>query len=525
MMAASRPPEDRQKGLVKADFLGSCSPMSWPRRSIRRPVAQRRALLIVADPLLVAGALLLSITIVPLLPLALVPRAVGFQDLFHGISLLSLPLTLASFSLNGCYSTGVLGRWTSCTSRALLALGGVLLGVLMAVYTFQWGEQLSRTVMMLWMPLAALLLVGVRTALFWWQERAMRAGRLGERLVLAGSRRACSEFAAHLASHPHLGLRAVGFACQDLEAATDHSGITCVALTELANLVERVDADRVVVCAGLGDREVIAWSLSELMSSAVPVDMVPDLGDLPVFCVRTDDLAGRPLLMFTGSPLSERARVLKWIEDKVLSLVFLLLAAPVMLVVAIAIKIVSPGPILFVQDRHGIGGRVIRVFKFRTMRHRAGSSTSRIGPPSSRIIRRFQTPLPVVQPDEVRQATAADPRVFPLGRFLRRTSLDELPQFLNVLRGDMSLVGPRPHALGHNEQFSADIADLMRRHFVRPGITGLAQISGARGETRTVEDMRRRISYDLEYIRSWSLWLDLRIIALTVVKGLINRQP
>jgi putative colanic acid biosynthesis UDP-glucose lipid carrier transferase len=128
-------------------------------------------------------------------------------------------------------------------------------------------------------------------------------------------------------------------------------------------------------------------------------------------------------------------------------------------------------------------------------------------------------------PDHFVQATTDDPRIFPLGRLLRRTSLDELPQFLNVLRGDMSIVGPRPHAVRHNQQFIIEISDLMRRHLVKPGITGLAQISGARGETRTVHDMRARIGFDLNYIRNWSLLLDLRIISLTIVHGFVNRQP
>ena len=141
-------------------------------------------------------------------------------------------------------------------------------------------------------------------------------------------------------------------------------------------------------------------------------------------------------------------------------------------------------------------------------------------------------PMPVVEravgdlrPDDFRQATSNDPRITPLGRFLRKTSLDELPQFLNVLMGDMSIVGPRPHAIRHNEQYTHTIAELMRRHYVKPGITGLAQINGARGETRTIRDMRRRIHYDLAYIRNWSLWLDLRIIFMTPFRGFVNNQP
>jgi hypothetical protein len=130
-----------------------------------------------------------------------------------------------------------------------------------------------------------------------------------------------------------------------------------------------------------------------------------------------------------------------------------------------------------------------------------------------------------LRPEDFRQATADDPRITRLGHLLRRTSLDELPQFINVLLGDMSIVGPRPHAIRHNEQFAKTIAELMRRHYVKPGITGLAQVSGSRGETRTVNDMRRRLYYDLYYIRNWSIWLDLWIIALTPIRGFFNRQP
>jgi putative colanic acid biosynthesis UDP-glucose lipid carrier transferase len=128
-------------------------------------------------------------------------------------------------------------------------------------------------------------------------------------------------------------------------------------------------------------------------------------------------------------------------------------------------------------------------------------------------------------PDDFKQATVGDARITSIGNFLRKTSLDELPQFLNVLKGDMSIVGPRPHAIRHNQQFAGSIAELMRRHYVKPGITGLAQINGARGETRTINDMRRRVDMDLAYIRNWSLWLDLKIILLTPIRGFINQQP
>ena len=264
-----------------------------------------------------------------------------------------------------------------------------------------------------------------------------------------------------------------------------------------------------------------------------------------------------------------------------------------------AIKVTSPGPVFFVQERHGLGGKVIRVFKFRTMRHasigkalrpkveaeasaanRAAiriSATSPLGdmsttpgiplgsvpaesvrvatmavevesepqiapqatgmastlrprvavahPVASAQPVAADAPVSDLSPDDFKQATRGDLRVTGLGRFLRNTSLDELPQFVNVLLGDMSIVGPRPHPLKLNQNFSGQISYLMERHQVKPGITGLAQISGARGETHTVADMRRRVDYDLQYIREWSLALDLRIISLTVIKGFINHNP
>ncbi len=187
-------------------------------------------------------------------------------------------------------------------------------------------------------------------------------------------------------------------------------------------------------------------------------------------------------------------KTLKRIEDLVFGIVILTLIAVPMLAIALAIKLTSPGPALFVQRRYGLGGKEFYMYKFRTM------TTADDG-------------------DVVRQATSNDSRVTPLGRILRKHSLDELPQFLNVVKGDMSVVGPRPHAIAHNEKYREIIPGYMLRHKVKPGITGLAQISGARGETETVEKMEERVRYDLRYINDWSLFLDVKIILLTIVKG------
>ncbi|MBO6781947.1 MAG: exopolysaccharide biosynthesis polyprenyl glycosylphosphotransferase [Alphaproteobacteria bacterium] len=191
--------------------------------------------------------------------------------------------------------------------------------------------------------------------------------------------------------------------------------------------------------------------------------------------------------------------------DLVLGGLLLIVLAPVMLLIALAIMITMGRPVLFRQKRYGFNNEEFTVYKFRTMRAEAAQ--------------------PSDSPDaKVDQATRDDPRITTFGRFLRKTSLDELPQLINVLRGEMSLVGPRPHAVAHNEQFGAIIDEYFARHRVKPGITGWAQINGLRGETDTPEKMRRRVEYDLYYIDNWSILLDIRILFLTIFVGFINKN-
>ena len=187
----------------------------------------------------------------------------------------------------------------------------------------------------------------------------------------------------------------------------------------------------------------------------------------------------------------------KRLEDLLMASLILLLIP--MLIIAAAVKLTSPGPVLFKQRRYGLNGSVVEVWKFRSM------TVTEDG-------------------DRVIQAQKNDARITPLGAFLRRTSLDELPQFFNVLQGTMSVVGPRPHAVAHNEQYRGLIRGYMLRHKVKPGITGWAQISGWRGETETLDKMAMRVKHDLDYVKNWSLWLDLKIIFLTVFKGFVNKS-
>jgi len=238
----------------------------------------------------------------------------------------------------------------------------------------------------------------------------------------------------------------------------------------------------------------------ELRHSTVDIRFFPDFEDIQLLNHKVSSLVGHYAIDISCTPLSGFNRVIKRLEDLLIGGLICVLILPVCLVIALAILITSPGPVLFKQYRHGRDGRRFKVYKFRSMEvHNEADGA-------------------------VTQARKGDPRVTRLGAFLRRTSLDELPQFFNVIQGRMSIVGPRPHALVHNEYYKDLVESYMWRHKVKPGITGLAQVRGYRGLTDTLEKMERRVECDLEYINNWSLWLDLKIILLTIYKGLIHRN-
>ena len=235
------------------------------------------------------------------------------------------------------------------------------------------------------------------------------------------------------------------------------------------------------------------------MDTTVNIRLVPDIFGFSLLNHSITEIAGLPVIELTSSPMNTGNSIIKSIEDKVLASLILILISPIMLLVAIGVKMSSSGPVFFRQRRYGLSGESIWVWKFRSMT--------------------------VCEDDAAfKQATANDKRVTKFGAFIRRTSLDELPQFINVLQGQMSIVGPRPHPVKLNEEFRQLIPKYMLRHIVKPGITGWAQINGYRGETETLEKMEQRIVYDLYYIDNWSLWLDLKIIFLTVFKGFIDKN-
>ncbi len=255
----------------------------------------------------------------------------------------------------------------------------------------------------------------------------------------------------------------------------------------------------VFITLPLGSQPRIIELLEAIQGTTASIYFVPDVFGISIIQGRLQDMNGVPVVGICETPFTGTNELVKRISDIVLSSIILILISPVLLAVALGVKLSSPGPAIFRQKRNGLDGEEIIVYKFRSMRAMDDG--------------------PVV-----RQATKDDPRITRFGAFIRRTSLDELPQFVNVMQGRMSIVGPRPHAIAHNEQYRQLIKAYMVRHKVKPGITGWAQVNGHRGETDTIEKMQARVEYDLEYLRNWSLGLDLQIIARTARLMLFDRH-
>ena len=271
------------------------------------------------------------------------------------------------------------------------------------------------------------------------------------------------------------------------------------AFKDVAPYIKDRGIREVYITLPLGSQPRIAALLEQLQDTTASLFFVPDVFGITIIQGRLQDVNGVPVVGICETPFTGTNRLVKRISDVVLASAILVLTAPLLLLIAVGVKLSSPGPVIFRQRRNGLDGGEITVYKFRSM------TTQDNGP-------------------VVRQAVKDDPRTTRFGAFLRRSSLDELPQFVNVLQGHMSIVGPRPHAVAHNEQYREVITAYMVRHKVKPGITGWAQVNGQRGETDSVEKMHAHVELDLEYLRNWSLGLDLQIIARTIRVAFFDRH-
>jgi Undecaprenyl-phosphate glucose phosphotransferase len=339
-----------------------------------------------------------------------------------------------------------------------------------------------------WAGSAGVLVALARLAWGLVMARTERSTNTARRVLVVGDRRRALEVLGLIAGDPRRWAFPVGVLVDRDPPPRPLLGGFISSIDEAARVVHDEQVDDVIVALPWSDTGRVAECLEQLRPLAVDLHLFPD--DPVPFGSGVSVLAGVPMARLAFRPLAGWRRVAKAVEDRLLGGLILLALAPLMLGVALAIKLDSPGPVLFRQKRYGYDNRPFTCFKFRSMHVRADEQV-------------------------VRQATRDDPRVTRVGRFIRRTSLDELPQLFNVVGGSMSLVGPRPHAVSHHHHYAKLVDDYRCRHRMKPGITGWAQVNGYRGETSTVEMMRKRVIHDLWYIDHWSPWLDLKVLART----------
>ncbi len=379
--------------------------------------------------------------------------------------------------------------------QVFMAWLGMLLVMLLAAYGFKVSHVFSRRVIGIWLVATPLLLCGFRLCMRLFLRHARSSGRNSRNVAIAGTGAVAVAIARNIAISPWMGMRLRGF-YDDLDEpgmrpAPELPYAVRGSLPQLIAEAKRGYFDEIFLALPMRTELKTKILVKALADTSAHVQYAPDIFTFNLLNSRVRDIGGIPVISVYDTPLDSVGRLFKRCEDVVLSSLILLLIALPMAVIALAVYFSSPGPILFRQRRYGLSGEEITVCE---------------------------------DAADVRQATAGDARVTRVGAFLRKTSLDELPQFFNVLRGTMSIVGPRPHAVLHNELYRNEIEGYMQRHLVKPGITGWAQINGWRGETDSVDKMQKRIEYDMHYIRNWSVWFDLKIILLTLMHGFTNKN-
>jgi len=387
-------------------------------------------------------------------------------------------------------ATGVIARWL----LVLAGLGAVnlLAGIL---------QELPRRVIWSWVLVTPFALVGATLLVQAMMRRVLLRASGHRTAIFAGYNEGSLMLAHRIRDNPVLCLKVEGFfddrSADRLGAETDPE--LKGPLSELVGYVNDQHIDVIFIALPIRHVQRVVTLLDELRDTTASIYYAPDIFMFDLIQARSGDIQGFPVVAMCETPFYGYRGVAKRITDVVLASGMLIALSPFLALIALLVKFTSPGPALFTQRRYGLDGREIGVYKFRSM------TVSEDGA-------------------QVTQASRSDARVTPVGRVLRRLSLDELPQLFNVLQGSMSLVGPRPHAVAHNELYRKLIKGYMLRHKVLPGITGLAQVSGCRGETANLEDMEARVRFDLEYLRHWTPMLDFKIMLLTAIKMFRDEQ-
>jgi putative colanic acid biosynthesis UDP-glucose lipid carrier transferase len=407
-------------------------------------------------------------------------------------------LVAESFSL---YRSWRAGFFKQVVFYTLVSTLGAFMLVFAYLFFTKTASDFSRVALGLWMCSSLIGMIAWRFCFQYFLSNMRRKGFNTRNIAILGMSDKGIRLAKEVMENPETGYRMAAF-YDDREKSRLDEDYHYYLRGNIAEGIKNAKKDKydvIYITLPMQAKDRIEHMLFELGDSTANVHVVPDLFMYCLMHGQMSHVGDVQTISVYDNPMQGSLGALKRLEDIFLAIGILSVIALPMLIISLAIKFTSKGPVIFKQDRYGLNGRKIRMWKFRSMT--------------------------VTENDNVIiQATKGDNRITKLGAFLRRTSLDELPQFINVLKGDMSVIGPRPHAVAHNEEYRKIVDYYMLRHKVKPGITGWAQVNGARGETETVDKMKTRIEYDLEYIRNWSLWLDFKIVMFTFAKGFVGKN-
>ncbi|WP_250499590.1 undecaprenyl-phosphate glucose phosphotransferase [Caballeronia sp. GAWG1-5s-s] len=434
-----------------------------------------------------------------------------FSDIEKLLIAFNSVLALLLFPTFGVYEAWRGKPLPMMLARVTLAWMTVAAAALLLAFTLHRMDAVSR----LWFAYSTLIsgaLIVLAKCVVYASLRIMRGRGFNQRTVaIVGAQGFARTLLAHLSSTPEQGFTPVCLLDTTGDEELHASGVgsrpgasmRLPVLNDFDELVEKVraeDINEVWLALPLSQEHTIYRFVHALRHDFVNLRLIPDTRSISLFNHSMTDVAGLATINLTTSPVSTLQMWPKLLFDRCFAAAALLALSPIMISIAIAIKATSEGPVFFTQNRKGADGRPFKIYKFRSMAvHRETKG-------------------------HVTQATRNDPRVTKIGAFLRRTSLDELPQFINVLFGDMSVVGPRPHAIEHDDLYKDLVYGYMFRYRIKPGITGWAQVNGYRGATEKVEKMQNRVKFDLFYIHNWSFWFDIKIVAMTLFKGFIGRN-
>ncbi|RQS69246.1 undecaprenyl-phosphate glucose phosphotransferase [Burkholderia sp. Bp8963] len=399
------------------------------------------------------------------------------------------------------------GVYESWRGRSMLRLIGTIslawlivqaCGIIL-MFSLHRADVISRLWFVYWTAITGGALIASRIATHLALRGVRQAGLNLRSVAVVGYGQHCHHVVRKLDDSPASGFRANAIFDLRPVVETAHPGVpTFTNFDKFAKHVRDSGVQEIWLALPLSEEATILRFVNEFGDELVNIRFIPDVRSVALFDGAMIDLVGAPAINLVASPLPRHAMLQKEIFDRLFAAMALLSLMPLMVMIAIAVKLSSRGPVFFKQFRKGADGREFKILKFRTMR------------------------VHVEEAGVVTQATKTDSRITRVGRFLRRTSLDELPQFLNVLRGEMSVVGPRPHAIEHDRLYQKVVDGYIHRYRIKPGITGWAQVNGYRGETDRLEKMQKRVEYDLYYLRNWSFALDMRIVLATVAKGFVN---